>query len=218
MDDKSKKMWILLGVLAVIVIIIIVAALQGKKSSQTAGTPAGTGQTAGTEQPTGTSTPTGTTTPVQQADANKVYDLKGATAVVPGASLVTKDQKVVTPEGKAVKNDAIPNTPEAPKPVLVSKDQLPKQTISLEIGNGKITPSSFTVPTGAPVSLAVTSTDGQVHVFIFSNSAVGAIAMGISGGQTKAITFNAPAPGTYDFRCDVPGHKDKGEFGTMIVK
>lgn len=222
MDAKSKKMLVLLGVIAVIAIIIIVAVATGKKTANQPGnnniaTPSentqGTDQTA-----SGTAQTVASGTPVQQADVNKLYDLKGAKVEIPGASLVTADNKVVTPEGKAVKNDAIPNTPEAPKPVLISKAQLPKQAINLDMGNGVFKPNTFTVQAGAPISLAVSSIDNQVHVFIFTSSAVGAIAMGIGGGETKAITFNAPVAGTYEFRCDIPGHAAKGEVGKMIVK
>jgi len=222
MENKNKKLWILLGVIAVIVIIIIVAAYQNRKTTTEpgTGTPATGEQTTGTE---GTQTPvdltkngpTDTTAPV---NATGTVDMRGAKAEIPGASLVTVDKKVVTAEGKIAQNDAIPNTPTAPKPVLVNKDQLTKQVIKLEVGGGKITPNTFTVPSGAPVSLAVSSNDGQVHVFIFTNSAVGAIAMGIASGETKAITFNAPSAGEYVFRCDVPGHAALGEIGKMIVK
>lgn len=225
MENNSKKMWVILGVVAVVLIIVIVAVTQMKKPA-TQNTNVGAGQDM-TEAPDATTNPTPeATTPEEEAAAeaarkleeNKVYDLTNAKAEIPGASLVTADKKVVTAEGKAAKNDAIPNSADAPKPVLIAKEALPEQAVKLSIGDGKITPNSFTVKSGAPVSLAVSSTDGQVHVFIFTDAAVGAIAMGIGGGETKAITFNAPAPGNYNFRCDVPGHAAKGETGVMVVK
>lgn len=105
---------------------------------------------------------------------------------------------------------------EAPKPVIVAKDKLPKSTIKLEIGSDKITPNTFTVKAGQPVSLAVTSGDGKPHVFIFSNSVIGAIVIGVGPSETKAITFNAPVAGTYSFHDNIPGHQNVS--GTMIVK
>ncbi len=225
MDTKNKKMWILLGVVVVIVIIIIVAVTQNQKTTSEPGAAQTTGENgqspaAGaddTQAPIDLTKngPTDSTAPV---NATGTVDMRGAKAEIPGASLVTTDKKVVTADGKIAQNDAIPNTPQAPKPVLVDKAQLTKQVIKLEVGGGKITPNTFTVPTGAPVSLAVSSSDSQVHVFIFTNSAVGAIAMGVGPGETKAITFNAPAAGEYVFRCDVPGHSASGEVGKMIVK
>jgi len=219
MNSKNKKLWILLGVIAVIVIIIIAAASQGNKST-TDSDQTGNGQSVTTETQAAIDLtkngPTDTTAPANVVTGT--VDMRGAVAQIPGASLVTTDKKVVNEKGAVAKNDAIPSSPEAPKPVLVNKDQLPKQTIKLELKDNKFTPNTFTVPSGAPVSLAVSSADGKVHVFIFTNSAVSAIAMGIGPGDTKAITFNAPAPGEYVFRCDVPGHADAGEVGKMIVK
>ncbi|MEI6835978.1 MAG: cupredoxin domain-containing protein [Candidatus Falkowbacteria bacterium] len=152
-------------------------------------------------------------TPTQTVDINNIKP------ILPGASLVTQDNKVLNDKFVAAKNDAIPNSPEAPKSVVVAKDKLPKETLNLEIGNGKITPNSFTVKAGDLISLAVTSADKQVHVFGFYDGAVSAVAMGVSAGQTKAINFNVPTtPGEYTFGCGVPQHKEKGELGKMIVK
>jgi len=146
-------------------------------------------------------------------------DLTNAAVVLPGASLITKDEKVVNDNGKVADNMAIPSSPNAPRVVEVKKEDLPKQVLDLSIGNGKITPNTFTVLAGKPITLAVSSVDNKTHVFIFTNEVVGAIAMGVDGGVTRAVTFNAPTtPGEYHFQCDVPGHKDLGETGKMIVK
>ena len=224
MPANKKKLFILLGILAVIVIIIIVAASQGTKKTTTTGsapkanTPAGTEQTANTpgETPATNGANTATGTPVDQ-----VVDMTNARVEIPGASMISKENKVVTPEGKVAKNDVIPASAEAPKAVVIAKDQLPKTAVNVDVKNGAFSPASFTVSAGQPVSFAVTSADGQVHVVIFSNAVLGAIAMGIGPGETKAITFNAPTtPGEYEFRCDVPGHRGSGagELGKMIVK
>lgn len=142
----------------------------------------------------------------------------GTRALLPGASLVNPDSQVINSKFEAAKNDAIPNSSEAPKSVAINQKDLPKETLDLKITGGKITPNSFTVKAGDLISLAVTSSDNQVHIFGFYNGAMSAIAMGISEGQTKAINFNAPAPGEYNFGCGVPQHKENGEIGTMIVK
>jgi len=220
MPNNKKKLWILLGALVVIVIIIIVVTSQSKKTTS----PTSTNEPTGTEQ-TGTTpgatTPEGKATGTVETKVEAPVDLKTARVEIPGASLVTKDNRVVTPEGKVAKNDVIPASAEAPKSVLIAKDQLPKTAVNVEISGGAFKPSSFTVKPNAPVNFAITSTDGLTHVVIFSNAVLGAIAMGIGPNETKAITFNAPAtPGEYEFRCDVPGHRGSGagELGKMIVK
>jgi len=97
---------------------------------------------------------------------------------------------------------------------------LPEQAVNIDIASGNFKPSSFTVKAGQPVSFAISSSDALTHVIIFSNSSLGAVAMGIGPRETKAITFNAPlTPGEYEFHCEVPGHRASGgETGKMIVK
>ena len=219
MPDNKKKLWILLGVLVVIAIIIIVAASSSK--TKTGSTPTGgktpNGSQAGTTPApvAETAAPTDTVVPA----APVVVDIKEARMEIPGASLITPDNKVVTKEGIIAKNDVIPASAEAPKSAVINKTDLPKSAINIDVTGSKFTPAAFSVQPGQPVSFAVTSADGQVHVVIFGQAELGAIAMGIGPSQTKAITFNAPmTPGEYEFRCDVPGHRAAGEVGKMIVK
>ncbi len=222
MPANKKKLFILLGVLVVIVIIIIVAASSGSKKPGTNSSTTKTNVPKTTEQ--NNNTPEGTNATNENASgtpAEQIVDMTNAQAAIPGASLITKDNKVVTAEGKVAKNDVIPASADAPKAVVIAKDQLPKQAINIDIKNGAFSPAAFTVAPNQPVSFAITSADSKVHVVIFSNAVLGAIAMGIGPGETKAITFNAPAePGEYEFRCDVPGHRGSGagELGKMIVK
>jgi uncharacterized cupredoxin-like copper-binding protein len=39
----------------------------------------------------------------------------------------------------------------------------------------------------------------------------------VAPGDTVSATINAPA-GTYEFYCNVPGHKQAGMFGTLTVQ
>ncbi len=142
-----------------------------------------------------------------------------AVAPLPGGSLVDAEQKVVTDMGVPVKIDVMPNSPVAPKAVEVTKKQLPSSAVKIDISGNKFNPESFTVKAGAPVSLAFASGDKKVHVVTFSGSALAALSFGVSSGQIKAMTFNAPeTPGRYEFTCAVPGHKAAGEKGVMIVE
>jgi len=140
-------------------------------------------------------------------------------AVLPGGDKINADNKVVTAEGVPVKSDVMPNSPEAPKAVVVEKKKLSEEVVKVEVGSNKFSPASFTVKAGAPVSLAFSSVDKKVHVITFSDSSLAALAFAVGADQIKAMSFNAPtAPGSYEFHCDVPGHKAAGEIGTMIVE
>lgn len=143
------------------------------------------------------------------------------TVVAPGSSAVATSGLVVTPEGKPVNNAAEPGTPDAPKqsnPISVS--DIPSQAIKITMASSGITPSSFTVSAGQVVQLSIAEGDTQTHIFKFDDPSLAAVAVGIGPGDSvRVITFNAPSKaGSYTFFCDVPGHRGRGEQGTMIVK
>ncbi|MFA6364943.1 MAG: cupredoxin domain-containing protein [Candidatus Paceibacterota bacterium] len=141
------------------------------------------------------------------------------TTPVSGTSPVNEEGKVVTAEGKEVKNNVTPGAVEAPKssnPVAVV--DIPPSAIKLQVTSGGFTPSSFEVKAGSAVTLSVTSGDTQTHIFMFNDASLSAVALGLGPQETRMITFNAPAKGEYAFRCDVPGHTGRGETGKMIVK
>jgi plastocyanin len=140
-------------------------------------------------------------------------------AVVPSASPITIGGQVVTSRGAPVRLDVEPGSPEAPQQSNpVTEEVLPEDTIKIRISEEGITPDVFTVDSGSVVTLSVTSADTQTHLFKFKNSALEAVAVGVGPGETRAITFNAPAGGEYGFFCDVPGHGGRGETGTMTVR
>ncbi len=139
---------------------------------------------------------------------------------VPGTSAITEEGDVLAPSGAPAQNDAVPGAPDAPQQSnAVSPEALPEQSIKLTVSSSGFVPRSFTVKKGAPVTLAITSGDAQTHVFLFDDTELSAVAVGVGPEETRAITFKAPSEkGTYSFHCDVPGHAGRGETGTMIVE
>jgi plastocyanin len=141
------------------------------------------------------------------------------TAVAPGTSAVNESGQVVTQTGAPVKLDVNPGSPDAPQQSNpVGSTDLPKEAIKLLMSAAGISPNNFEVRSGAAITISVTASDSQTHVFKFKNPALSAVAIGVGPGETRVITFNAPARGSYDFFCDVPGHEGRGETGTMTVK
>lgn len=214
MENKTKKLLVLLGVLAVIVLIIVVAASQGRKKPIVVTPTDGTGATPA---------PTASTTPEETAAAIPVNEiLKGAKVEAPGANPITKDNKVVTLSGEQTKTDVAQSSALAPAITRpIEKEQLAPSAISLDISAAAgFSPKEFTVRPGAPVTLAITSVDNSFHGLIFEDAALSAIGLTARPGQTRAVTFNAPKAGEYVFYCNVGGvlHKNRGEVGKMIVK
>jgi len=222
--NKKKNLWILLAVVVIVIVIIVIAANSMNKTENK------------------------TNAPREAASSGEVFDeseegavkanpaLEDAVTVVPGANLVTKDDRVITTKGDEVKNDVQPMAPDAPQQTgPVDKEVLSNEVIQLSISStefdpsesidkrGKAAtlfePSEFTVKKGEAVTLAISSTDGHTHIFMFDDDSLKAIAVGIGPDETRAISFNAPdKSGEYTFRCDVSGHVRRGEVGTMIVK
>ncbi len=154
----------------------------------------------------GPKTPAGVTTPQ-------------GTAVAPGASPISDKGQVVTKDGAPVKLNVVPGTPQAPQQSNpIGANSAPTGSIKMSVSAAGFSPKAFSVRSGDVVTVVLTSTDDQTHVLLFDDPSLSAVAVGVGPGETRAITFNAPKPGSYGFHCDVPGHAGRGERGTMTVK
>lgn len=223
--DKKKLLPIILGGLALIIIIVIIVLASSKKGEvkpedkiQTSGLPGEAGMDL--EEP-------GEIEPGMDNDmeaGGEVVEvnpvLVDAVAAIQGANLISKEGKVITNEGLDVKTDVSAMDAQAPRQSLgIDKDSVPESSIKLDISNAGYVPSEFTVKKGEAVNLVLTSTDQWSHGIKFDDPKLRAVAIGISGGETGGITFNAPnEPGEYTFQCTVIGHGGIGETGKMIVK
>ncbi len=134
--------------------------------------------------------------------------------------VINEEGQVVAPSGQPAKNDAPPGSPEAPlQSPPITEDKVPEDSVKLIVKDNKFNPEVFRVKPNQVVKLSLTSSDGQTHVFMFDNPKLSGVAIGVGPGETRMIVFNAPnEKGEYTFRCDVPGHKDRGEVGKMIVE
>jgi uncharacterized cupredoxin-like copper-binding protein len=102
-------------------------------------------------------------------------------------------------------------------------------------------PSSFEVTAGAPVVLTLINEDTLEHDFSILEIPVESVsepdavsaehqmemgedarepAMHVAAepNATNQVTFTPTRPGTYEFYCTVPGHKEAGMVGTMVVE
>ena len=74
-------------------------------------------------------------------------------------------------------------------------------------------PKQVTIPANTDVTVSLPNKGVTAHNF--SIDALG-ISVDLPPGETGSVTINAPA-GTYQFYCDVPGHKEAGMVGELIV-
>lgn len=213
-EDNKKKMMIIGGIALVVIVVIILIVSGGKKSENPNQVNTGEGSSA-TEQVNGEQTPV-----VPQISENLPEEVKEvlqeATIEAPGASLVTRDDKVVNDVGVEVKNDAAPMTAEAPRlSAPIEESQLPSSAIKLRATSEGFSPKEIKIKSGTAVTLSLTS-DGVDSRLVFEDANLKALEIPVPAGYTMAKTFNAPSPGSYTFYQDIPGRSS--ETGVMIVE
>lgn len=228
-EPKNRKIFIVLGFILIGAIIITVFILNGQDKGEinTVLVPEDAQPYTPLEESQGT--------PVYSEDDFNADDLMMGEMIVPevpeilreavimveGADLIAKDGTVINTEGVEVVTDISPSSVNAPRQTdIVSKEAIPESAIKLDLSATGFNPSEFTVKAGAPITLSVSADPNspESHSLRFDSKVLSAVAISIGPGQTRAMTFNAPEAGSYSFRCDVPGHKGRGEKGVMIVK
>ena len=75
-------------------------------------------------------------------------------------------------------------------------------------------PKEVTIPANTDVKFILPNKGVTLHNFSIDELHVD---VDIEPGATKQTVINAPA-GTYEYYCNVPGHKEAGMVGTLIVE
>lgn len=86
-------------------------------------------------------------------------------------------------------------------------------TVTMEAGNFYFKPKDVSIPASTPVTFKITNVAQIPHNFSID---VLAISVALDPGTTTDVTVNAPA-GTYQFYCNLPGHRAAGMEGTLTV-
>ncbi len=115
-----------------------------------------------------------------------------------------------------------------------SADKTP--VIEIRVENSRFAPPVVNVPAGQTVKLVLRNMDGGEHDMEIAGvrPAVlsggghpgghqgaggmdGAVAVHAFAHKSASMTLRIDQPGTYEFYCTVPGHKEAGMVGRMIV-
>ncbi|MCF7820703.1 MAG: cupredoxin domain-containing protein [Candidatus Pacebacteria bacterium] len=230
---KNKALPVIIAIIAVLVLALIVVLAMNSNSSKT--TDNKTPQTNNNQ--TQTENPSDNPMDLEDDGPDMVGEVEGelieenmtpeqealaeAEEVIDGGNKVSRDNKVLTREGKVTRNDVEPMSPDAPQQTgpISDPNSLPEEVIKITMTASGVEPASFNVSAGAPVSLSVTSGDKYTHIFKFNDETLSAVAVGVGPNETRAITFQAPdAAGEYSIYCDVPGHTARGETAVMVVQ
>ncbi len=90
------------------------------------------------------------------------------------------------------------------------------QKVTLVAREFSYTPNRITVKAGQPVQLVLDNKGVIEHDFVLVGFKV---KMGtVQPGKTGTVTFTPNAKGTFPFYCSVPGHKEAGMTGTLVVQ
>lgn len=221
--SKKKTVMMIVGAVIVLAVIIAIVLAMPKNNEKT---PGGENQTPNQGEVT---TPDGEDDvtpgeegmePVEAEVTNPV--LEGAVTQAPGADLITTDGRVVNQEGNEVKTDVAYNSPEAPKQTQALSEEEQQEIVQatkLTLDANGFNPREFRIGTGEALTITLTGFQDSSHVFAFADPALSAVYINVRPGETRAVTFNAPSePGQYEFFCDFPGHRGRGETGVMIVE
>jgi uncharacterized cupredoxin-like copper-binding protein len=74
-------------------------------------------------------------------------------------------------------------------------------------------PKELSIPADTDVTVRILNEGAAPHNFSIDELG---ISIDIAPGATEETVINAPA-GTYEYYCDVPGHKQAGMVGTLTV-
>lgn len=96
----------------------------------------------------------------------------------------------------------------------VSADTL-AQLPALVTAQDRFEPAELRAKVGETVALRLENHDAERHYFDIDELNVH---VAMPAGMTALTAFQPSAPGTYTFYCQVPGHREAGMVGTLIVE
>jgi uncharacterized cupredoxin-like copper-binding protein len=88
------------------------------------------------------------------------------------------------------------------------------QAVEIELLDIQFEPNVVTIPANTDVTVSLPNTGVTLHNFSIDELNID---VDVQPSHTGSTTINAPA-GTYQFYCDVPGHKEAGMIGTLVVQ
>jgi outer membrane protein assembly factor BamB/plastocyanin len=133
----------------------------------------------------------------------------------PGASstATTEPTAGTTAEPTAAATDGA--TPPATAPATAEPSAVAGTTVAITARDLFFDPDQITIPANTDVTITLTNAGAAVHDFYQPDLDVKT--PDVDPGQTGSVVINLP-PGTYQFWCQIPGHRDAGMTGTITVQ
>ncbi|MCL4374794.1 cupredoxin domain-containing protein [Patescibacteria group bacterium] len=90
-----------------------------------------------------------------------------------------------------------------------------EKTFNITGGNFYFAPNQITVNKGDKVTLIMTNAGGRHNIMIDEFNVT---SEPVSTADTITVSFVADKAGTFVYYCSVPGHRQKGMWGTLVVR
>ncbi len=128
-------------------------------------------------------------------------------AAAPAAPAAATAEQAATPAAAAPAAEAATPAAETAAPAAAAE---PVTVVSHDIF---FDPKEISIPANTDVTFILPNEGVTMHNFSIPDLGID---VDINPGETKEVVVNAPA-GTYEFDCNVPGHKAAGMVGTLTV-
>jgi plastocyanin len=189
-DDKDKAEPTVTRVPASNVPVVTATAAEAEGA---AGSPAAASPVAGS--PVASPVASESTSPVASTSASPVAEVTTTTEVATPVASTIASPTAAAPQASA----------EAPAPSAHEVDMI---DINFD-------PKEITIPANTDVVIKLANKGVTTHNF--NIDALGIKSGDVASGAETTVTVNA-APGTYDYYCAIPGHKEAGMVGKLIVQ
>ncbi len=147
--------------------------------------------------------------PTEEPTAEPTAEATSEATAEPSAEATSE----ATAEPSAAATDAATAAPSA-EPTSAPTDAV-TTTVPIAAKDLFFEPTELTIPADTDVTIELTNAGAVVHDFYQPDLDVKT--PDIEPGQTGTVVINL-APGTYQFWCAIPGHRDAGMTGTLTVQ
>jgi len=127
---------------------------------------------------------------------------------------VSPTEVVVVPQPTIAASPSASASPEASPAGSPQASPAASNGQTVDLLDIRFEPKNITIAANTDVTFTLTNKGVAPHNFSIDQLHID---QDVQPGETKTITVKAPA-GTYQFYCNVPGHREAGMVGTLTVE
>lgn len=90
-----------------------------------------------------------------------------------------------------------------------------ESTVNVDMVDTAFQPNTMSIPANTDITVNLVNNGVGTHTFNIDELSVDS--GDVAGGASTSVVINA-APGTYEYYCAIPGHKEAGMVGSLVVE